>query len=634
MADERYVRHIAAAAMLFGALSVLASILIQDETYDEPWHLAWSRRLWDEGETERRSDLLYNSKAPISVVNVAAEKLARAAGVEDGRHLLVAARLPGLAFYAAVVGLTFVLGRRLAGEWAGLAAAAAVALEPSIVANASVATVDVPFAAATLLVLVTAMRYAEAPHPLRGAALGVSIGLAFISKYTALLLVPIVLLALGSALRKRRFVLAAGDALACGVVAIALVDAAYLGKGLLRPWHDLGFRSELMRGLSAAMPGLRLPLPADFLTGFDIVHDQDRTHPWDVNLFGPGRGPGVFYYFAACWAMKTPLALLAATLAGLARLTRARPSPGLFSVAAAFLFLLGMVSFGLRAQIGYRLGLMAVPLGLALAAAGWSGAPEPLRRRGLLLVAILAALESAPYLGNSLAFTNGFVLPKRDAFHYLAGANLDWGQNDLKVHAWMRRVGLPPSALEPPYLQPGDNVFSVNSLAGIASPRRLRWARQRLEPREHFRHTYLWLHLDPAEYEQYLDEDRSLPEDTTGDCAGPPRIEFGSGEWTLPPDRNVSWLLCVESSTRGDFTIEGRRGGALLGQESLERRDWERLRSDEPLRYRVGPGTRTLLVFARGKLELRLGFPPGSKVAGRVRAARWVERQANAPPRP
>lgn len=620
------MRRLAAVAVLFGAFSVLASILVQGETYDEPWHLSWSRRLWDAGETERRSNLLYNSKAPISLVNVAAEKAAGALGVEGERGLLIAARLPGLAFFALVVWFTFVLGRRLAGEWVGFAAVTAVAMDPNLAANAAVATVDVPFAAATLLVLVTSLKHAGAPGWLGATVLGAALGLAFVTKYTGFLLVPVVLLALAWSLWRRPLATVIGHTLAACLAALVVIDLAYLGTGLFRRLDSMGLRSEPLRAAAAVLPGLRLPLPGDFLTGFDIVQHQERTHPWDVNLFGPGRGPGVFYYFAACWALKTPLALAAATLGGLARLGRRRPAPGVIAVAASFLFLLGVLSFRLQAQIGYRLALMVVPLGLVLAATGWADAPEQKRRRGLAVVMALTALESLPYLGNSLAFTNSLVLPKREAFRYLAGSNLDWGQNDARVDEWMRRASLAPSALEPAHLQPGDNVFSVNSLAGLSSPRRLRWARERLTPLEHFRHTHLRLFISPSEYERYLDEDRSLPVDTQAECGAPATLEFRGGEWTRLPDSNVSWLLCVDSPTRGDLSIEGRRGGALLGQAGLERRDWERLRPGETLGYRVGPQVRTLLVFAGGQLELRLALAEGTRVSGRVNATRWRER--------
>jgi hypothetical protein len=626
VADERLVRRLATAAVLLGSLQVGASILIQDETYDEPWHLGWSRRLWDEGETERSSDLLFNSKTPVSLVNVAGEKLARAAGVADERRLLVAARAPGLGYFLALVGLSFLLGRRLAGPWAGLASAAAVALDPNVVANAAVATVDVPFAVATLLVVLSALRYASSPRAGAATALGVSFGLALMAKYTALLLLPLVLGAVLVALRRLPARRVAADLLAAGLAALLVLDAAYLAKGLFEPLGELGLRSPALRGLAASLPGLRLPLPADFLTGLDTVAFQERKHPWDVNLFGPGNRGGVAYYFVACWVLKTPIALAAATLVGIASLARRRPAPQTLAVVLAFAWLLGMLSFRLQAQLGYRLALMLVPLGVVLAAAGWAQASEAVRSRGLAAVLLLAGLESLPYLGNALAFTSALVLPKRDAFRYLAGANLDWGQNDAKVHAWLQREGLPPAVLEPRQLQPGDNVFSVNSVAGLSSPRRLRWLRQSgIEPIAHFRHTYVWFRVDPLRHEEYLEQDRSLPLDVAGQCSDAPRLEIPSAAWTPLPERNVSWLLCIAGEARGDFTIEARNGGTLVGQEDLDRRDWERLRPGEPVGYRVGPGTRTLLAFTRGKVELRLGYPSDVRVTGHVRDARWKE---------
>jgi 4-amino-4-deoxy-L-arabinose transferase-like glycosyltransferase len=601
----------AAAALAFGSLCVLLAIARQDVTYDEPSHLAWSRRLWDDGVTERQSSLLYNSKTPVTLLNIAAEKTAGLAGQASGRSHIVAARLPGLLWFLLTVALTFVLARRLAGEWAAAAAAIVVALDPNLAANASVATVDVPFAAATLLVLLAALRHAEQPSVGRAIGLGGALALAFVAKYTAVLLLPAVLIALWVGARKTGLPRALGATAAAAAVTVAGICAAYLGVALFQPLGELTLRSAPMRLAAAWTPGVPVPLPADFLTGLDILLDQDRTHPWNVILLGREHGPGVWYYFLACWLLKTPVALLAYVLAGLVfAARRLRSAPALFVAGNAALFL-GFLSFQLQAQIGYRLGLMVLPLAAALAAAGWSLTRTPrLREAALLAAAGLGVVEVLPYLGNALAFTNAFVFPKRDAFRYLAGSNLDWGQNDEKVATWLEQAGMRPAAVEPAQLRPGWNVVSVNSLAGISSPRRYRWARERLEPEGHFRHTHLWFFLDDAAYARFLAEDRLLPEDSEDRCDRGEAVPLVAGEWASLPTSLVTWLICVSGDAPFDLTLEGRRGSALVGQPDRARRDWEQLRFGQPLVYRAGGGRRSLLVRPGGDVELR--FTPGA----------------------
>ena len=610
-------RRAATAAVLFGLVCVLLAIVEQDVTYDEPAHLAWSRRLWDERVTERQSSLLYNSKTPVTMLNIAAEKMARRAGVASERGLITAARLPGLIWLLLTVALTFALARRLAGEWAAAAAASLVALDPNLAANASVATVDVPFAAATLLVLLAAIRHAEQPSPGRAVGLGAALGLAFAAKYTAVLLVPAVLVAMAAGARRTGFARALVAAAAAALATVACICAGYLGAGIFHSLGDLSLRSALVRRLAGWAPGLAVPLPADFVTGFDILLDQDRTHPWNVILLGREHGPGVWYYFLACWLLKTPLAVIGFVLAGLFLAgRRMRSAPVLFVAANAALFFV-FLSFRLQAQIGYRLGLMVVPLVAALAAAGWSITRNPRLREGALLaVVVLGAAEALPYLGNSLAFTNALVLPKRDAFRYVAGSNLDWGQNDEKVSAWLEQSGMRPAALEPAQLRPGWNVVSVNSVAGISSPLRYRWARERLEPLGHFRHTHVWFFVDPAEYARFLQEDRLLPEDSEGRCDRGDAVALAAGEWATLPTSLATWLVCVSGDAPFDLTLEGRRGSALVGQPDRVRRDWEQLRLGQPLVYRAGAGRRSLLVRPGGEVELR--FTPGA--SGRLAA--------------
>ena len=68
----------------------------QGWTYDEAFHLGWSERFLDDGVSERASQERFNSKTPITLPNVLARKLARAAGVTDAGALRLFARAPSV----------------------------------------------------------------------------------------------------------------------------------------------------------------------------------------------------------------------------------------------------------------------------------------------------------------------------------------------------------------------------------------------------------------------------------------------------------------------------------------------------------------------------------------------------------
>ncbi|HEY6547000.1 MAG TPA: glycosyltransferase family 39 protein, partial [Vicinamibacteria bacterium] len=235
--DDTLVRRLAPVtwmAVAFALLATLWSAWDNDWTTDEPMHLEWSRRLMDQGRTERLSKLHFNSKTPVTVLNQAARRFARGViHVRDPRAARLAARAPGLLWLGVVLGATFLLARRCAGPVAAHLATLAVALDPNLIANSSIATVDTAYAAATLLTVAAALSFTERPGVAAGAALGLALGLAFSIKFTAFLLIPAVLLLPlgapegGSRLWAARRPAVAGAAVALGT-SVAFVCASYL----------------------------------------------------------------------------------------------------------------------------------------------------------------------------------------------------------------------------------------------------------------------------------------------------------------------------------------------------------------------------------------------------------------------
>ena len=125
-------------------------------TIDERDHLRWSERLVYEGTTERRSQETFNSKTPIMVPGAVL-----AHGVEDGPRRRLLGRAPFLVWLGLLYAATAWIGQRWFG--AGALAAGLLALDPNPVAHGALATVDVAFAVATLLLLEAIHRAADRP---------------------------------------------------------------------------------------------------------------------------------------------------------------------------------------------------------------------------------------------------------------------------------------------------------------------------------------------------------------------------------------------------------------------------------------------------------------------------------------
>src|SRR5262245_41305075 len=83
-AAPRGLRRLTWAVAAVALASATYSAWAQGWTYDEPVHLLWSRRLLETGVSERDSQERFNSKTPVTIPNVLAEKAARAAGLTEG----------------------------------------------------------------------------------------------------------------------------------------------------------------------------------------------------------------------------------------------------------------------------------------------------------------------------------------------------------------------------------------------------------------------------------------------------------------------------------------------------------------------------------------------------------------------
>jgi 4-amino-4-deoxy-L-arabinose transferase-like glycosyltransferase len=557
----RRVGLIAAGVVTFALANALWSAWDQGWTYDEPFHLEWSQRLLETGEGERDSQQRFNSKTPITLVNVLAQKAAAAVGVDSDRALRFAARLPSVGWLALLLAATAACARRWFGPTAGLLALTAAALEPNLVAHASLVTVDVAYALATLLVLAAGLGFAEKPSAGRGALLGLALGLALTAKFSALLLLvglaPLLLTA------GRRWL--SGIAAAVAVAWLALC-AAYLFRDMAPALGSVAWHSAPFATLARHAPSLHLPLPTAFLSGLDRSLTAERGE-WNVLILGRRYPHGVWYYFLLLWLLKTPVALLAAELAGSARARGPAARLLAWNVALALVYF----SCFFHAQIGYRFALMAVPLALILAAAGlartriaWPAAAAALA---------LAAAENAMYFGNPLAFTNAAVWPKRNVYRLMADSNVDWGQDRERIERRLARADASTSALDPVHIVPGHNTIDLNLLAGLWDFERFRWVRERLTPAGHFGHTYLWYDVDNTAFDEFLAASRRLETGAVDEQLCPESLTLSRIEAAervpLTLDRNpapgAGFVLCVENRKPLDLALKVKDGRVEYG---------------------------------------------------------------------
>ncbi|QUQ62878.1 phospholipid carrier-dependent glycosyltransferase [Kutzneria sp. CA-103260] len=347
-------------------------------------------------------------------------------GNDPGRLMLLA-RLPVIVLTLLFGLVVLAFARDLAGPVGGLVALALYAFSPDVIANGSLATLDVPVAGFLLTSVWLLWRARRRPGlylPLSGLALGAAVA----TKMSALAAVPVLLLLVVLSFRHanpthrlRRGVVAAA---AVAVIAVAVVWACYLAVDPQLRWQTPS-DAPVVHGLRAIVYWLPLPEPYRYGMRFQFgLEDQ----VWGTFLFGHYHQGPLWYYLPAAMLVKTPLGMLALWLAGagvLLSVPRLRPA-GLY-VLVPTAVLLASAMTGSR-DLGVRYVVFA-PMFLAVAAA----CVVVVRRRWAHIVAavlvVFTAVSSLLTFPYYLPYSNEAFGGPAHTHLRLHDSNVDWGQD-------------------------------------------------------------------------------------------------------------------------------------------------------------------------------------------------------------
>jgi 4-amino-4-deoxy-L-arabinose transferase-like glycosyltransferase len=352
-----------------------------------------------------------------------------------------------------LVGLVYAWLTRRRGWAVGLLGGGLVALSPTVLAAASIATTDACFALFAVLALAALQRYQVRPSPGSFIGLGAALGLALASKQSAIILFPLVLmvLLLMNVPEKKpgwtrvdyyfRLVLRVATRLAALVVLAFLVDWALYGFGLAN-FGATGTQSsipvivQMVAGLfpnaEAIMEVVRgsgAPLAIDTIVG--QLNHASQGHP--AFLLGKHSSRGWWYFFPVALALKsTPAELL---MIGLVVFQAFRPGTWrdparrLWLCSIAVMLGSGMCS---SLNIGQRYMLLIYPL-VVLLDADWLGekaARHPVRviAAGVVLL-IWQAVSIVGIAPQYLSYFNTMCGGPSQGYRYLVDSSLDWGQD-------------------------------------------------------------------------------------------------------------------------------------------------------------------------------------------------------------
>lgn len=367
-----------------------------------------------------------------------------------------------VAFAIPLVAACRLLGSELAGPRAGAVLALTVALSFNVLPFLSVLQSDAAVSLGFVLTAWTSIRYVRRPTGGRALGLGLALGLALATKFSGVLLAPLVPLSvlLARPYRRRHLAHAAVMVLVSTGFLWGTYAAAnrnydpesgrralrlYCGErdalgvdGRLAPWQETLLSVET-----------RSPELAQWLVGFLGIRSRNAVGVFPAYAFGEISYEGRWWYFPAVLLVKTPLAILIATvLASTVRRSAARP------LGRDALVVVGTVTalyLGTAVVSSYNLGmrhLLPILPFVYLPAALWASRTA---RRTAVLVGVLAAeavLVAPLWMSATNTWWLGPANPTRTA---LSHSNFEAHQNfiALRRHAESRK-------LEPFYVvQPG-----------------------------------------------------------------------------------------------------------------------------------------------------------------------------------
>ncbi len=383
--------------------------------------------------------------------------------LNDADRMLYRARFMTVILGIILGVLVFCWAEELFGFWTASAVLALYCVEPNVLAHSSLVTTDLGVTCFIFGAIYFLWRLARSFTFGNVAGLVVFFVLAQISKFSALLLGPIVLALLvvrvcGGGAWRCRFVrggaLGSFDAKAIAGLVLVLVLALSSYAAI---WAVYGFRygpmppsSDLTRlrdnpqflehtrhvaAVANWFDKHRL-LPSAYTQGF--VLSQVKVQHRSAYFAGNFSRTGWWYYFPAAFLVKTPLTVLLLLICGLVLLVKERArwmNDAWFMALPPAIFL--AVAMTAHLNIGVRHILPIYPFVFLIAGVTLDEMRAKWRAIVLLAPVVLASIELATAYPHCLAFFNRIIGGPGNGHWVLLDSNLDWGQDLKPLKHWM-----------------------------------------------------------------------------------------------------------------------------------------------------------------------------------------------------
>jgi 4-amino-4-deoxy-L-arabinose transferase-like glycosyltransferase len=371
-------------------------------------------------------------------------------GIEtnNGIQLVTLARIGTLLFSVILLIIIYLWAAELFGAWGGVVAAGLYALDPTNLAHSGLATTDAPAACVIVASLYFTRKYLINCDKRWLIIAGIVSGLALATKYSALIIVPIIgLLFIFDCIQKKidfkKVVKVFGNMLVLAVIA---------GVTL---WGVYGFKTEAL----GAKPGEKLsetasfkqkfPVPAkQYFRGIAVVKKEAKEHLSYIFGNTDTTGKGCWYYFPVAILTKTPVPELIVFFVMLSFIAipslRAKICLPLFEstvilIPIVIYTLSALGVLGISLNLGIRHVLPIFPF-MCIAGAGLLKILSANKKYIAVLpvLFILQILALIPAFPDYISYFNAVSGGSKNGYRILIDSNYDWGQ-DLKTLAKVQK---------------------------------------------------------------------------------------------------------------------------------------------------------------------------------------------------
>lgn len=373
-------------------------------------------------------------------------------------------RVPIIILGPILILLCYFFAARLYGVRAGLLAAFFASLEPSLVAHQKMITGDYPFA---VFILASLILFSELFKKFRFSsllALGLSIALAFASKFTAVLLIPYLVLGLLilSATKESPFhkvegikffprlsttqsklIYGALILLASAIIAFFVIWALYnfrIGRPVdsITRGTSISIQRKIEEGdrtTKALLPWLYKNWPApEYVLGLFKIAIRAEGHP--AYFLGKISETGWPAYYPFTFLVKTSIPLLILFfISAIIAIFNFKKLDGR-EIWLWLCWLFGMAFFiNSKVDLGVRYILFLYPISIVLMSklAVEKYFSKQAVRLAISTSAIWLIVANVKAFPNYISYFNELVGGSKNGWRYLADSNLDWGQGLIQL---------------------------------------------------------------------------------------------------------------------------------------------------------------------------------------------------------